>query len=629
MNRKLCVFSYIIVIMILLFPVSSRGDENWDESLYRCADSTGLISDAEMLRIDQLCKDLIKQYQIDLVMISVKSSSYHSTLSQSASEYYEDSGFGWGENRDGLVCAYDIETGEIVLIPFGRAEEIFDEGLRTNITECATAYLEKQGIFGVLYSVEHRVSLKLEKYYESDVAEITGDSQDNIQGKTGSEKETVDEAGDQTDENTVKDIPRFGVNADKPYWYPLNTEDFTFYHDDQASRVVDVADIFTDEEEDKMQSLIADIRNDCNKDVVIFTDISTYGLDKSVYAADFYDFNGYGLGDEYEGVCLMICMDPKSRGWWCCASGSESLGLYNQKNATELDDVLYGYMSAGNYGAGVIDWISNIRRLYTTGKPFSPFWIPEDKDGFIHTNNAAASRVVDLCSVLTEAEKKELESRINHFSQKYNMDLAVVITDSLNDLSGDEYAEEFYYYGGYGFGDEFDGYALVLDKKTLSSYVYAQGKGMKYLNKINRKRITRQCNTKTMINSYSGSVQRGITDIAHMVKYGRVQFTFGAWLLWIVFSLTLGGAVSSQLTKRLLEKMKTIRRAVNADIYLVKESYMVIASYDYFMYTESTTHYRPTTTTSTTTSSSSGNSKYKSNYSGSSGRSHSGSGRSF
>ena len=106
-----------------------------------------------------------------------------------------------------------------------------------------------------------------------------------------------------------------------PAWYPKDPLSFPFYHDEKAPRVIDIADIFSGEEEQQMEARLAELRTSLGKDIVILADVSTYGLSRSVYAADFYDFNGYGIGPDREGVCLMICMEPGNRGWWCCCTG--------------------------------------------------------------------------------------------------------------------------------------------------------------------------------------------------------------------------------------------------------------------------------------------------------------------
>ena len=37
------------------------------------------------------------------------------------------------------------------------------------------------------------------------------------------------------------------------------------------------------------------IQKDYNIDLVVFTDVDSYGLSHAVYSADFHHFNGYGV----------------------------------------------------------------------------------------------------------------------------------------------------------------------------------------------------------------------------------------------------------------------------------------------------------------------------------------------
>ena len=107
-----------------------------------------------------------------------------------------------------------------------------------------------------------------------------------------------------------------------PAWYPADPKNFPFYHDEAAPRVVDSADLFTEAEEQRIEARITELRQALSWDIVIYTDKTDYGHGKDILAADFYDFNGYGYGDEREGICLFIDRDPADRGWWACCTGS-------------------------------------------------------------------------------------------------------------------------------------------------------------------------------------------------------------------------------------------------------------------------------------------------------------------
>ena len=111
-------------------------------------------------------------------------------------------------------------------------------------------------------------------------------------------------------QGAVKAEGKYDVNPDTgmPYWYPEDISSFEDFNDYDAPRVVDVADIFTDDEEERMLEGIKSIQDDFNIDLVVFTDVSSYGLERHIYAADFHQFNGYGFGDDFTGSVLFICI---------------------------------------------------------------------------------------------------------------------------------------------------------------------------------------------------------------------------------------------------------------------------------------------------------------------------------
>lgn len=149
-----------------------------------------------------------------------------------------------------------------------------------------------------------------------------------------------------------------------PDWYPENINSFEPFNDPEADRVVDNADIFSATEEKEMRELIAEISAASGKDIVILTDTSSYGVEHRVFAADFYDFNGYGMGDSHDGIIIFICMDPMDRDWQTVTTGS-AIAVYTERVANKLDDALFEYLSEGRYAEGVTDWIYNVGALYS------------------------------------------------------------------------------------------------------------------------------------------------------------------------------------------------------------------------------------------------------------------------
>lgn len=155
-----------------------------------------------------------------------------------------------------------------------------------------------------------------------------------------------------------------------PYWYPDDVQSFVDFHNDPSyPRLVDDADIFTDEEEAELTAKLDALRaNHPQSDFVVFTDTSSYGLEHDVCAADFYVFNGYGVGDDYNGVILFICMEEGNRGWQTWGTGGFKKLTDKDDNIDHLNETISPYLRSGDYAQGVSAYLDDMEILASKGK---------------------------------------------------------------------------------------------------------------------------------------------------------------------------------------------------------------------------------------------------------------------
>lgn len=424
-------------------------------------------------------------------------------------------------------------------------------------------------------------------------------------------------------------LPLRNASEDMPSWYPEDIDSFEFYHDSDVSRVIDKADIFSPEDEEKMAERIAEITADTGMDVVIFTDNSTYGFDRHTYTYDFYDFCGYGTGDTYDGICLFICMDPDNRGFVASATGVVE-DMYTETNANEMDDELYYYMKEKLYGDGVLNWIENVNNLYTTGCPFVAEWMPSGKDPFVHRENPDVTRLYDSADIYDEHEEELLTSLLKRITEKYGVDAVIHTTRHNYGMSDEEYAEAFYYYNGYGHGKDFDGILLTVyagygNRCLINTYGSVRDK----MTEVNHDRMMKKIESELEGDYYYLAGYSFVTDVDHMERTGRVSHSLGGWLLRIIIAAVSGAAVGGISLLRARSKMTTVRAAFNADDYLNGLKNIIPVCDNFIDESVSRTKIVKPTYSSSSSSHSSHSSSYHSHSSGSSGRSHTSSGRSF
>ena len=278
----------------------------------------------------------------------------------------------------------------------------------------------------------------------------------DIRVHSADQEETIDEYGLHIRNDSI------GL----PSWYPENISEFKDFHDSDIPRVVDMADIISESKEEQLKEKIAAYSSELNRDIVVVTDTSAYGLGHEKYCYDFYDFNGYGIGRNFEGICLFVCMDPNDRGWWVGATGYETRDMYTEVLANRLDDKLYQYMSTGAYGEGILDWVDNVHEAYTDYIPRSPEslpqWFPDDVDSFESFHDKNCSRVVDYADIFTDEEEQLLRNKIAEYSAILNKDIVIVTDSSDYDLGMEKYGTWFFEYNGYGIGDSYEGMCLFI-----------------------------------------------------------------------------------------------------------------------------------------------------------------------
>ncbi len=84
--------------------------------------------------------------------------------------------------------------------------------------------------------------------------------------------------------------------------------------DSGGKQIVDDADLLTDSQEEQLLTEIESIRTDYSFDVVLHTTNSIGNKTIADYADDYYDYNGYGIGENRDGLLFMINMNNGEEG---------------------------------------------------------------------------------------------------------------------------------------------------------------------------------------------------------------------------------------------------------------------------------------------------------------------------
>lgn len=112
------------------------------------------------------------------------------------------------------------------------------------------------------------------------------------------------------------------------------------------SRLVDEADILTDAEENEVLELLDDFSEELDFDIVVVAVDSLDGKSAEAYADDYFDYNGYGMGDNYDGAILLISMEERD---WHISTCGYGIAALSDRDLERMGDIIVPYLSSGDY----------------------------------------------------------------------------------------------------------------------------------------------------------------------------------------------------------------------------------------------------------------------------------------
>ena len=108
----------------------------------------------------------------------------------------------------------------------------------------------------------------------------------------------------------------------------------------------DEPDVMTDAEETALVAKLEGIAAQYQMEVVVAAFSTIDGASPMEYADDFYDYNGYGYGENQDGLILIVVMDTSD--WWISTRGS-AITAFTDAGIDYIGDQIVPYMSAGDF----------------------------------------------------------------------------------------------------------------------------------------------------------------------------------------------------------------------------------------------------------------------------------------
>ena len=151
---------------------------------------------------------------------------------------------------------------------------------------------------------------------------------------------------------------------------------------DASEKVYDFSDILLPEEEEKLYHLLLEYKELSGFDIVFVSDQISYSNDSKneEYAADFYDYNDFGLENSYYSGIIIFRNTYKADPYYGIYYFGEAQLYYSDKRNDDLLDSIYIDFRTGNYMEGLENLIVNMSNYYKDGKdPAMKHYILDEK----------------------------------------------------------------------------------------------------------------------------------------------------------------------------------------------------------------------------------------------------------
>ena len=210
-------------------------------------------------------------------------------------------------------------------------------------------------------------------------------------------------------------------------------------------------------------------------------------------------------------------------------------------------------------------------------------------------------RVVDEASLLSSSEKTDLTNKVNKISEENKCDVVIVTVNSLGDKTAKEFADDYFDYNGYGYGNTRDGILLLISMEDRDWAISTSGYGITAFTDAGQEYIID--NIKSYLSS--GNYYKAFDEFSNycnsFIKEAKAGKPYDnnhrpkAKLspLWIPLSIGIGAVISLIITLTMKKSLTSVKMERTANNYVDSGSINVTNCNDMFLYKNITRTAKP------------------------------------
>lgn len=345
-----------------------------------------------------------------------------------------------------------------------------------------------------------------------------------------------------------------------------------------------------------LEAFAQKIEDDYNYSVLLAVidgagDEGTYGYCRGLYEAH---------AAEKDGIALTYNYGDNKYAFYCAGKGEE---LFPERVQNEVLWQAFAYTE--NYFDGAYEFYLAAEEIIN--KAVTPAVTSdtanentEQVTGFVPVERSLPL-VVDNAKVLSAEEEEVLSEKLEELGSMYMLEIGVVTVDGYDGKDPQAFADDFYDYNGYGYGENDDGLIVVFNTGKADGNrniaISTHGTAIDLLTDME---------IDIIIEMMIPPIKNGNYAVAfdYFVSECENSFDTGISFFWIPVSILIGFALAYFITKIQASKLKTVRQQVDASDYV--NNVMLTGDSDMFMYRNVVRTQKPKENSSSTHTSSSG-----------------------
>ena len=338
-KRLFTIMLTVLLTLTMVIPVSAE-----ENKLY-IIDQLGVVS-GQLTELNQKASDLSDTYGVNVTVLLLSTTDGAGT--PDIGERIYQASFG---ESDGMMLVFSQDEKEWFIYKTGTAAEVITEE-------------EDDALWEAFASGE---------YYDDCVNAYLDKAQEQLTAKLGIGATTTAEA-------TTEEVVTEEAVQEKTTQAEVVTEETaqTIPDNRLLPRLTDEADLLSDSEEKDLLGKLDEIIDRQKCDVVVATVNSLEGKTAMEYADDFYDYNGYGYGEERDGIILLISMEE--RDWWMSTCGY-GITAFTDAGQKYMSDKFIPMVSDGEYADAFTKYADLCDEFLTqakTGEPYDKSNMPKE-----------------------------------------------------------------------------------------------------------------------------------------------------------------------------------------------------------------------------------------------------------